>query len=332
VCHHGVEALIVEKTIDGDEKPDWPDEVRQELGAVVRNGAMTELWRTHKVEELLDVFDQRLLAVLIIKGEAVARTHYRSPEMRPRCDVDIFINIKDIREIKEILLDLSYQIITTTYKTHQFTAVALNNSGAAVAFDIHWRILNAPEFARTLDHEEAIAGSIALKGLEKGRTLNVVDSLLLACMHRSGSRFHDKNRLIWLYDIHLLISSMNDKLKLEFVAKAIHKNVQEACLDGLLAAQESLGTRISEEVIQGLRQPAKPRGWAQKFRNSNLALLLDDFKSLGDAKSRLDLLRELFIPSSEALLTRYHKVSRLWLPWLYFYHMLSGIRNRLLLR
>jgi hypothetical protein len=65
---------------------------------------------------------------------------------------------------------------------------------------------------------------------------------------------------------------------------------------------------------------------------SNLGLLIDDWKCLRDWQARRTLLAELFFPDAESLLRKYGKESRLWLPLLYLHHGLRGITRRLTLR
>ena len=82
------------------------------------------------------------------------------------------------------MLDLGYRVASTVYKSHQFTVVRPAMNRYSIRFDIHWRILNSPRFARVLSFEEAFEGSREVPGMSPMRILSDSDALMLACMHR----------------------------------------------------------------------------------------------------------------------------------------------------
>jgi hypothetical protein len=222
-------------------------------------------------------------------------------------------------------------VVPPVYKSHQFAAVPEHEGNAPILFDVHWRILNAPRFARVLSFAEAMKRSVPVPGLPHCRALGLEDALLMACMHREGSERHDRNRLIWLHDIHLLAGAMTPEAFESLVEKAQAKGVQYACFKGLEAAEQCFGTTIPVGAIAGLAKehPAKKGG---RYDRSNLALIVDDLKSLPGAQSKAGLLGELFFPDSDALMRKFKKTSKVWLPVLYLRQLLGGVANRLLLR
>lgn len=330
--HHGVSALLYHAMHHRPEWPGWPRKLRRELDEASKSGIAQDMLRAHHLQLLLTSLRQQGLRVILTKGEALAASHYTTPGTRARCDSDLFISITELMHVQQAVLDAGFEIHSPIYKSHQFTVTRMLDPSHNVRFDIHWRIQNAPRFARVLSFEEAYAGSAELAELGGTRGLNVIDALLLACIHRCGNERHDRDRLIWIYDIHLLLSSLTDSGRKDFAQKAVNRNVQKACWDGVCRAITSFHTAVPDQVQELLRAPELKQTWSRKYAESNLGLLVDDWQLLPNRQARLGLIRELFIPSSDALLNKYHKTSKYWLPFLYFRQILGGFTERLLLR
>ncbi len=330
--HHGVQALVFDHLHSTPQWDRWPDEVRTRLAAALRAGIAFDLLRAHEVAEFLQELRRRGIAFLLTKGAALARTHYTNSALRTRCDTDLFIDLHDIERVRMALLESGYAAVPPIYKSHQFMGVSRGHTEAPVIFDIHWRILNAPQFARVIDFTEALDQSVPVPGMDGCRTLGAVDALLLACMHRKGSVQHDEDRLIWLYDIHLLLGAMTPGQLEEFAGRAVNKQVQAACLDGLCRARACFHTLVADAVIETLTAAERAANRSGRFAGSNLSLLLDDLRRLPGMQARWNLIGELFFPSADSLIRKYSTSKRRWLPLLYLRHILGGLSTRLTLR
>lgn len=327
-----MQALLHDRIQSSVQWPYWPPEIFKVLEQACKAGIAQEMLRSHHLSRILKEFDRAGVRCLLMKGEALALSHYATPGTRARCDSDLFIHSDDIETAKQAVLDAGFSIVSQVYKSHQFTVCRTAESFGAVQFDVHWRISNHPLFARSISFEDAFRDSVEVPGMEAIRMLNPVDALLLACMHRMGNDRHDRNRLIWINDIHALTTAMDVSELREFAAKAVRLQVQSACLDGLSMSAACFSTVLSERMIEVLRTPELPRPFAVRVAQSNLGLLIDDWRNLSDSRSRSGLLRELFWPSSSYLLNKYHKNNKFWLPILYVRQVLSGAFERLSLR
>jgi hypothetical protein len=331
-AHHGVTALVYTALLDSERWKSWPQTVHAALADAMRETVAFDLFRRHKVARFFAELRSRKIDFLVVKGDALARTHYQSTSLRARCDTDLFIRPTDIDAVRSALAVSGFRVIPPIYKTHQFTGAAGPGSGAVVRLDVHWRILNSSRFARLINFDDALADSIPLPGLPDGRTLGAVDSLLLACMHREGSENHDENRLIWLYDIHLLVSALKDRELEQFARKASDKGVVSCCLNGLRQANDTFNTGVSGEFLRKMTSLSESDPQATTYRSSQLGLLIDDLLRLPGLRAKWDLMAELFFPPAEQLMTRYRKSNKLWLPLLYFRYVFGRTGNRLLLR
>jgi hypothetical protein len=316
-------------------RPDWqswPQEIRLELEKCSKSDIAQELLRAHHLCALLNAFSERGVPCLLMKGEALAYLLYPASYTRTRCDSDLFIPIEGIEGARQAVLDAGYSIVSPVLKSHQFTVRRTQEASDVLEFDVHWRILNAARYARVLSFEGAYRNSIDVPGFELARTLSHVDLLLHACVHRVASDWHDQDRLIWIYDIHLLVTAMTGEQLGAFADKAARLDVQRACLTGLELSMECFGTDLPEKVIQKLQLPELPETLSKRYQYSNLGLLVDDWKHLPDSRARMNLLGELFFPASDSLMTRYKKNNRGWLPVLYVRQVVGSLVQRLLLR
>jgi hypothetical protein len=330
--HHGVSALLFHAVHDRESWASWPVEVRQALEQASRVGVAQELLSTHYLKQLIRAFAERDIPCLLLKGEALAASLYPDPGTRTRSDSDLFIRICDISAVREVVLELGYEIVSPVYKSHQFTVMRPGDRSGNVRFDIHWRISNAPRFARALSFEEAYADSIEMPGMAPARMLSKVDALMLACMHRFGSERHDRDRLIWIFDIHALATSM-DQAELPLLAsRAVERNVQTVCLDGLLVSEACFLTGVQEPMLAVFKTPENRLSIHRKLSESQLGLLQDDWKELAEGRARIELLKELFVPSGQFLLYKYRKSSKWWLPVLYVRQITKGVFARLMLK
>ena len=345
--YHGVAALLFDQLHQSSEWEAWPVEVKNELGMALREATAYDMLRTQETDRLFTELARLNVPFLVIKGDAIGRTHYPRACLRSRGDTDLFISPTDIDKTIAALENLDFEVFSPIYKSHQFSGVSTFASGTDVAFDIHWRLLNSAKFARKINFTRAMERSIALTAQASCRTLCVIDALLLACMHRKGNDNHDENRLVWLYDIHLLVTSMTLPELRECIESAVELNIQAVCLDGLREAHRCFNTLSSlnslgamntakalppNDLIRRLELAPHPDTLKQRFGESNLGLLCDDFRCLPTRRARLALLRELFFPTTEELIALYQVDNRRYLPLFYLRYIGQRLWARLTLR
>ncbi len=325
--HHGVTALVAYYLRDVDASSDVVTALKQKLHDSALNDAAYDLFRTNQLHVVLSACREQGIVPLVLKGAAMAQTHYPSPELRARSDADIFIAMGDIRRIQAVMQAQGYAVSGSIYKSHQFSCGRVTDSVLRMTFDVHWRISNSPLFARSITYEDAMAQSIAIDA-DGNRGLSPVHALLLACMHRAGNEEHDADRLIWLYDLHLLIAGMDAHEQLEFAGLAVETGVEDVCLQGIASSAECFQTTLNRQAMELLSASSGITDDAKHKNSSYLSLMLDDLKYLTSWRDRFGLLRELLLPSAGELLRKYQKRSALWLPWLYVRYLVGGMVKR----
>ena len=288
--------------------------------------------RESEENRILDALEQQGIRPVLLKGAGISRTHYQQPELRERSDTDIFIDAADIDVTQEIFRNLGYDIGITTYRSHQFSATSSKNESMLMSFDVHWRISNNANFAQTIDYKEALHNSVLIDKEKAMRTLSSPYALLIACLHRLGNANHNSNMLKWIYDIHLLITSMSQKELQRFILLAKQKRLTEVCLDGMRQSHSMLNTDIHESVLSNLSKQNTPTERFQRFKSSQLALILNDITILPGWRAKSRLIKEYIFPNAEYLLHLYHKKNKSWLPILWLRHFFIGMYNRLTLK
>ena len=132
-----------------------------------------------------------------------------------------------------------------------------NDGTVEHAVDLHWRVNNAQVFARALSHDEMHARSVPVPQLgEAAHALCPPHALLLACMHRAahlGADGHDADRLIWLYDIHLLARGMDANEWQQFADLCVARAMRRITLDALSCTHEALATVFCLAAATGTR-------------------------------------------------------------------------------
>ena len=199
--------------------------------------------------------------------------------------------------------------------------------------DVHWRISNDQAYARLFSYDTCLekSGAIDVVG-QKCRVLNPSQALILACVHLSVQPNELANRLIWFYDIHLLVSAMTEAELLDMAQLAVEKGVGSLCLNVIERTQQCFGTTLPKHVIDVLQSANEAKSTEGGFNQSYLVLILADLKELPGFSKKWALVSELLFPGTPWLLNKYRKENSAWAPILYVRYLASGLFNRLTLR
>ena len=234
---------------------------------IARQETALELARMIGIRQLLDCLAGAGIPVLLLKGSALAYWLYDNPAQRSRCDLDILVaDITSAKRAVTALAQLGYlQSIETVEDSAEFEVALERTSrgGLLHRVDLHWRVLNHARLAEGLDFAHLDAVAINIPALECGaRGLGIVHALLHALLHRitnMPSGQHD--RLIWLYDIHLLVQRCTVEEWNEFVHQCASLACAMPCLDGLRATRAVFGTPLPDAVERNLEVQARNETW-----------------------------------------------------------------------
>lgn len=208
--------------------------------------------------------------------------------------------------------------------------------GASHALDLHWRSSSSPVLSQLLGYEDMLAGAINVPALgPAAMTPRPVHALLFACIHRAGHvnapLYLDgvphpaKERLIWLYDIHLMARAMTRGEVREAVEIALCKRMAVIFREALAACSGSLGLNVPPYLMDELSRGGEDEPSARVFRGGRLRQMVGDWLALEGAGERGRWLRELVFPSEKYMRWKYARARNFWLPYLYARRAVEGL-------
>ena len=342
--YHGVTALLYRALRRSRQVNDCPTSLYEALREAALAAAARELVHQRAVTRVLDGLAARGVSALLLKGTALAYTLYPSPELRERADTDLLLRAGDLESAGDVFSKLGYQhvhSVTGELLSSQTSWHMTDEAGVAHNLDVHWRICNFQVFGDKLTFDELWPASLPIAALgPHAHGLGATHALLLACMHRlvhlqvpfyvNHVPYRDSDRLIWLYDIHLLSQSRTKEEWQELARMAASKQLQLICLDGLHAAKHAYGTAIPRAVEDALLQaPQAAALEVGRFRVPRWRWELSEVWALPTWRQRLTLLREHFVPAPAHLLDKYQHEDRRWLPLLYLRRAVAGVWKRI---
>lgn len=325
-----------------------PDDLPDDLAQALRQRLIArEMWEEqHKrlLTQALDALTQAGLRPILMKGTALAYSHYPRPAARVRGDSDILIE-EDGRDHAFEALERAGFARPLTAGGATLVAEALFEkqalSGGLHDFDLHWRLNSSPVLARLFSHAELLDRSAPLDSLgTSARRLGDVDALLYAAVHR---RLHvDRpttihlndvaypviDSLTWLMDIHLLFGSLDDGARRELVDQALARDIGDILADALRCARERLGADAPDDILDELEGAGQ--GPAARYIAASpvqaVSMNLAAMRGLG---AKATYLRELFLPPTDYMRARFSRGRFDWLPVLHLRRILPGLGKHL---
>ena len=281
---------------------------------------------------------------VFLKGTALAYACYPDPTLRARADTDIIIQSSERRRVHDVLTTLGFELSTGI--SGEFVSYQANYKLTAAdkgthSIDLHWRVNNSELLSRLFSYDELLKNAI--------RSIQVV-----SCTHWALARFmlcssraciaarirqnpyysngvanYGADRLIWLYDIHLLVESLS-RSEWDCVFRlAVAKGLCATCLDGIGRARACFDTRCPDFVLAGLSVSGDKELPTTYLNGSKLRQQWMDFRALGEFSSKLRFLKECLLPPAAYMRSKYLQSQHDWLPVLYIRRAIDGLAKRL---
>jgi hypothetical protein len=303
---------------------DWP--IRAALRGIAIRAAAAETARFDDLRALLAAFDASGIRMLIIKGTALAYDIYPSPELRPRGDTDLLIRESDLDAVRAIFRERGYASPVTSGDTLAVRQQSFTRGGHV--YDVHWDVANSPVVRDALPFEELLGRAIPIPRIAPNALApSHVDALLLACIHRVVHH-HDVERLIWLYDIHLLREAMSAEEHGRFWRMAADRGVVAICERSSELADEWFAAaphdRASDWLPEAERNREEPSAAFLDRSRTRGAALAGDLKALS-WRGRLRRIRELALPPIGFMRQSFPSAPAVALPALYLWRGARGV-------
>lgn len=279
------------------------------MQTLVQESAMRQLLRQSESRRIQTVLAANEIECIWLKGVALACWLYSNPNHRPCADLDLlFESHREVLRAADMLAQLGYRLpirhIAGDLYVHELLAVQAEHG---LELDMHWRLANPALFSERLQWQELRAMAVPLPVLgERALALAPVHALLHACIHRACNQVSRRaNRLLWLYDIHLMTQRLSEPEWMQFTALAIDRRIAEPCLDALRAGAANFGTHLPDSIMRSLavaaeREPlrmARLHHWAY-FQHATLC-------ELPNWRMRMRWLRQMLVGDTAHLRERY---------------------------
>lgn len=310
--YHGIEPVMA-ATCERAAGHDWLDPNQD----IAKRAAAAELARgTEFIRVITALQAIPGCAPILFKGQALAHNTYPQPWLRPRTDIDALVERNAFEATVDALTALGYEPADAIDADLVLPQLSLHKHqhGVNHVWDVHWRLSNRPALADALTYSEIRARAVETRvdGIAF-LTPDRVHSLLIACMHLMGHHA-DEVRLIWLYDIHLLVAALSDSEYQRFLDEAAGPAAMQAACHGALAlTQRYIPGERTDALCQAL-DPGPGARW--KTNRFYLSGLLADAGAVGRG-NRLRFAAQHLFPSKDYMIKRFGIRHRWQLPFWY---------------
>lgn len=293
----------------------------------------TELVQRKELAAVLKALDDGGIRILLFKGAALAFTHYAYSSDRPRLDADLLVAPAQRQAAAQVLERLGYRPpprIPGSLIQSQAVFEKTDELGVAHTIDLHWHISKPQIFAHLFPFDELAAAAVPVPALgPAARAPRAVHALAIACVHRVAHHHGpDRDRPMWLTDIHLLASRLTPGEAAEFVAYAERHRIVRICADALTSAERAIGRALPEPLAQlrakAANVPREPTAAYLEPKMRRVDVLVNDLAALPSWRTRAQLLFEHVFPPRSYMQGTYGVKQPGVLPVLYLWRILRG--------
>lgn len=337
--YHGLQPLLYACLHSSD----WPPAVLQFLRKQSLGLAMWELSHQQAVTRMLAVLAAVGVRPVLFKGTALAYSLYPSPVWRTRGDTDLIVS-PDVRTRVDAALEAEGFVrdvgVSGELVSYQACYSWEAQGGGTHTLDLHWRVNNSELLARLFTHEELLREAHGVSRLGPHALMaSPVHAMLLACMHRAthkqnpiyvdGVAHYGGDRLIWLYDIHLLSGVFTTAQWDEFLRLADDKGLRGVCLEGMEQARARFHTAYPARVLGALSRAGAAEPATTYLGGSRARQQWMDFCAIDGKHNKIRFLRESVFPAASYMRHKYADARPDWLPWLYLRRGFGGVWKKL---
>jgi hypothetical protein len=315
---------------DAAVKARWDADIIAAMRPSVAAETALAILRERELRRVLTALADFKVVPLLLKGAHLAFTLYPSPDRRPRVDTDLLIKEMDRAPVRRCLTTLGYDMVpnvTGEVAFGQFQFWRVDDSGARHTIDVHWRIANPKVFADRLTYDELMSAAAALPRLGPNAFVpSPGHALLIACLHRTAHH-GTSTRLVWLYDIHLLASSLSPSGWDNVAEMATGRGLASVVAAGVEDAIASLATHVPQPILDRLRANGETETDVRVFLDGappKLRVALSDWQRVRGWRGRWRFLSEHLFPSAAFIRRRYGVSSSAALPFLYAHRIVTG--------
>lgn len=322
---HGLVGLLYD-ALETLGRADVPRSIRDSLQNLYRSNVLAQAVMYRELNSVAEEFARQDIPLVVLKGAALAKQYYAEPAQRPFGDLDLLIHTDDAPRVREFLLARGMKefggVARGSNRTYYGEASFNPADGRGAQMDVHWELVSPAYYRRRM--EMAWFWRNIEPAALVGRTmklLNPTAQLVHLGIH-AGLHHQDRLRLIWLYDLALVVNRRGGEIDWRGAdAFAKRSGLARPIRTILEKMQETWGVALPSEV-QNLFQP--PRWdigeravYALTTTQFTEARTVSDAWNMPGARRKLEFVREYLFPDVVYMRKRYQMTHDALLPLYY---------------
>jgi hypothetical protein len=302
-----------------------PSFVVETLQTQHRRSALAGAASYYALAKLLPEFTSQQIPVVLLKGAALAKWLYPAPALRPFGDLDCLIRQTHVSQVSAILRAHGYtpgQELAAGFRDAYYSEMSFaRHIPPRTSVDLHWNLFVPLFYRRRMDLEWFWSHTQPLVfGEQSVLILDPAAQLVHLAVHASLNH-QNEPRLIWLYDLALLIERYKTQIDWgDIQAFARASRLTRPIQHVLHRMQMTWGVQLPEShrtAFQMSNQDLTERiAFALTAATHNEARGLSDAMSAPGMGKLGYMLRHVF-PSRTYMRQRYALDKDVWLPWYY---------------
>jgi hypothetical protein len=286
-----------------------------------------------ELARLLGLFSKENIPITLLKGAALALTLYSDSSLRPLTDLDLLVTQNEMHRASAILWREGYvprdEMASGTSLSFAGEQTFARVRGGRLDIDLHNHILVSGGYRRRMpvawfwDRTRPVEFQGA-----HAHTLDDTAQLLHLALHYALN--HREARLIWSYDLALLLSTHGQEIEWDaLVERVLAFGVEQPVRFALEATRTDWQVDLPPDVLTRLCRGATSTWASLEFavaRSRELeARALWDGLSMPGALAKARFIGRHLFPSPSYMLARYNVRDARLLPAYYVWRVVSGV-------
>ncbi|HLX39622.1 MAG TPA: nucleotidyltransferase family protein [Ktedonobacteraceae bacterium] len=196
-----------------------------QLQQLYRQSTLLNLYYSFELTQVLEALTTAAIPVMVLKGADIAETQYTRPELRHYGDIDLMVHPEDLKATFALLEQLGYHY----YQEYRFEPLSRQRAAFVyvkehdvgyLLFEVHISP-HSNEMGIAFDPVQIWqrARSITVASVDV-YGMGLEDMFIYLCWHY---RSHTFERLLWLYDIAVMLIRCGDQLNWTQVRRLAHE-------------------------------------------------------------------------------------------------------------
>src|SRR5581483_8960170 len=205
---HGLTGLL-DHAVETLGRDDIPRSICESLRTTLRQTILAASLAYRELGDVIAKCAREKIPIVVLKGAALAKTLYPEAALRPFGDLDLMLRREDAPRLRTALLSAGMkendELARGFNESYLGEMAFFPRAVHGVALDLHWELVSPAYYRRRMSIEWFWQNTeTASFGGYPTQVLNPTAQLVHLAVH-AGLHHQDRLRLIWLYDLALLI-------------------------------------------------------------------------------------------------------------------------------